>query len=113
MVRATALIVDRAGLQKGDAHFEATFGNFAGQVEASALASSVDAFMSHLEADGALLRLGPSIHPTMHHGAMVSRAELDEPRNHRPDGHTLGGLKAGSALVNPVRAAFGHLKPPS
>ncbi len=69
-------LVDRASVQKGDAHFEATFSNFAGQVEASAQASSIDDLLGRLEADGGLLRLDPTVKPTMYHGAIVSRAEL-------------------------------------
>jgi hypothetical protein len=78
-----AWFVDRAGLQKGDGYFEATFGNFARQMEASAQASSIDDLMDRLEADGVLLRLDPSVKPTMYHGAMVSRAELDKLRQIR------------------------------
>ena len=49
-------------------------------MEAVAQAQSVADLFLKLEATGQLLRLDPNIQPSMLHGAVVSRAELDELR---------------------------------
>jgi hypothetical protein len=46
------------------------------QVQAFAEAASVDEVFTRLEAEGLLLRVDPSVRPTMAHGAIVSEAEL-------------------------------------
>lgn len=78
-----AWFIDRANVQPGDGFFIQSYGGFAAQVEAVAQATSIDDLFVRLEAAGQLLRLDPSIQPTMYHGAIVSRAELDELRTIR------------------------------
>lgn len=49
-------------------------------VEASAEAESIDELFSRLESGGQLLRLDPSVVPTMYHGATLTVAELERLR---------------------------------
>lgn len=72
--------LDRATIQPGIDYFETTVGGFATQMEAAALATSVDDLFERLESTGQLLRLDPNVRPAMYRCATVSRAELDQLR---------------------------------
>ncbi len=75
--------LDRTNLQPGPDFFNTTAGGFALQMEASALATSIDDLFDRLERTGQLLRFDPSVRPTLYHCATVTRAELDELRRIR------------------------------
>lgn len=77
-----AWFLDRANLQRGEL-LSRTALAFAGQLEAIAGAGSVPALFDALEACGWLLRLDPSVRPTMYRCATVTRAELEQLRRIR------------------------------
>jgi hypothetical protein len=68
--------LDRANFQPGIENFETTSGFLLGQFEAIAAAHSLDELFARLEAQGTLMRLDPTVTPTMYHCAVVSRGEL-------------------------------------
>lgn len=72
--------LDRATIQPGADFFDSTVGGFANQMEAAALAESVDDLFERLEAAGQLLRLDRAVRPTMYRCATVSLAELAQLR---------------------------------
>jgi hypothetical protein len=76
-------LLDRASIQPGIDFFESTVGGFALQMEASALATSVEDLFERLEATGQLLRIDTSVRPTMYRCATVSLAELEQLRTIR------------------------------
>jgi hypothetical protein len=63
-------------MQPGEEFFERSFGAFALQAEIAAGAETIEDLFVRLEAAEQLLRLDPSVTPTMYHGAIVSLAEL-------------------------------------
>ena len=69
-------LYDRATFQPGRENLGTLLSLMANQVEALAEAESLDDVFARLEAKGAVLRLDPAVKPTMHHCAIVSRAEL-------------------------------------
>ncbi len=71
---------DRGNVQPGEDFFMQSYGSFATQMEVLAQAESIADLFAKLEATGQLLRFDPSVQPAMYHGAVVSRAELDELR---------------------------------
>lgn len=73
-------MLDRANIQPGPDFFDSTVGGFAQQVEASALATSIDDLFERLEATGQLLRLDDTVRPTMYRCATVTLAELEQRR---------------------------------
>lgn len=73
-------MLDRANIQPGPDFFDSTVGGFAQQVEASALATSIDDLFERLEATGQLLRLDDTVRPTMYRCATVTLAELEQLR---------------------------------
>jgi hypothetical protein len=73
-------LLDRATIQPGPDFFDTTVGGFALQLEASALAASVDDLFDRLEAAGQLLRLDKNVRPKMYRCATVSTAELEQLR---------------------------------
>jgi hypothetical protein len=73
-------LLDRATIQPGPDFFNSTVGGFALQLEASALAASIDDLFARLEATGQLLRIDPNVRPTMYRCATVSVAELEQLR---------------------------------
>jgi hypothetical protein len=73
-------LIDRATIQPGLDFFESTVGGFALQLEASALATSVDDLFERLESTGQLLRIDRNVRPTMYRCATVSLAELEQLR---------------------------------
>lgn len=75
-----AWLLDRANLQPGP-EFEDRFkANFAARVEAITAATSVDDLFARLEANGNLLRIDPTVRPTMYRCATVSQPELQQLR---------------------------------
>lgn len=94
-------MLDRTNIQPGPDYFEDTVGGFARQAEASALATSIDDLFDRLEKAGQLMRLDPSVRPTMYHCATVTRTELEELRrikNVVRMGH-VRSLKAGEMVL--------------
>lgn len=73
-------LLDRASIQPGPDFFDSTVGGFAKQLEASALAATIDDLFGRLEASGQLLRLDTNVRPTMYRCATVSLAELEQLR---------------------------------
>ena len=73
-------VLNRANLQPGDWFFAAFAKSLANQVEAVALADSVDDVFARLEAAGELRRLDPTVTPTAYHCATLSDGELAQLR---------------------------------
>jgi NAD(P)-binding Rossmann-like domain len=69
-------MLDRENFPDGQENLARIMRFVADEVEAIAEADSVDDVFLRLEAKGALLRLDPSIKPTLHHCATVSKGEL-------------------------------------
>jgi len=78
-----AWLLDRRNTQAADEFFVDTVGNLANQFECAAQASSIDDLFDRLEAAGCLLRIDPTVRPSMFHGATVSHAEIAELRRIR------------------------------
>lgn len=76
IVSRDAWWIDRAGAQFTPDYFEASVTGIAAQMEALGQATTVPDLFQRLEACGALMRLDPTVTPTMFHGATVSRPEL-------------------------------------
>ncbi len=68
--------LNRANAQPGNEFFETVFDSLARQLESIATSASVDELFGKLEAGEQLLRLDPSVTPSMFHGALMSKAEL-------------------------------------
>jgi hypothetical protein len=73
-------VLNRANLQPGDWFFAAFAKSLADQVEAVALADSVDDVFARLEAAGELRRLDPTVTPSAYHCATLSDGELAQLR---------------------------------
>jgi hypothetical protein len=73
-------LIDRATLQPGPTFIDQFRARFAGTLVAILNATSTEDLFERLECAGTLLRLDPSIRPTMYRYATVSRAELDQLR---------------------------------
>lgn len=73
-------LLDRANIQPVAEFFERTAGGFALQLEASALATSVEDLFERLEHAGQLLRLDVAVTPLMYRCATVTVAERDHLR---------------------------------
>jgi hypothetical protein len=73
-------LLDRKTIQPGPDFFDNTAGGYSLQLEASALATSIDDLFERLEATGQLLRLDPMVRSTMYRCATVTVAELEELR---------------------------------
>ncbi len=73
-------LLDRATIQPGPDFFNNTAGGFAREMEAAALATSIDDLFDRLETAGQLLRLDKNVRPTMYRCATVSIAELEQLR---------------------------------
>ncbi|HVE93297.1 MAG TPA: NAD(P)/FAD-dependent oxidoreductase [Acidimicrobiales bacterium] len=72
-----AWLLNRANFQPGMEFLARGANSIADQVEALALAESVDDLFQRLEAKGEVLRVDPSITPTAYHCATVSDDELE------------------------------------
>jgi len=75
-----AWFLDRAKIQPGDDFFLATFQSIAQQFEAVSAADDVANLFDRLEASGQLLRLDPTIRPTIYRCATITEDELAELR---------------------------------
>jgi len=75
-----AWLLDRANVQPTLEFFARTVDAIAGELEAARDASSVDDLFARLEAAGLLLRIDPTVAPTMYRCAIVSAAELAQLR---------------------------------
>jgi hypothetical protein len=73
-------ILNRANFQPGAEFFAPFCKNIADQVEAVAMASSVEDVFTRLEAVGELRRIDPSVTPEAYHCAILSDGELTELR---------------------------------
>jgi NAD(P)-binding Rossmann-like domain len=73
-------VLDRANVQSGDDFFMNMWGSQTRQLEAVISAENVQVLMLRLEADGELMRIDPSVMPTVYHGAILSKAELAQLR---------------------------------
>ena len=69
--------INRANVQPGDEFFMQSIGGMARQMACVAEAESAESLFAQLEAHDQLLRLDPTVPPTMYHAATVSHAELD------------------------------------
>jgi hypothetical protein len=68
---------NRAKVQPGKEFFEASYGSFAEQMEILAGTASAEDVYAKLEAGGHWLRLDKTVEPSMYHGALMSRSELE------------------------------------
>jgi hypothetical protein len=75
-----AWVLDRANLQSGDEFFMNTWGAMTRQLEEVLAAEDAQDLMLRLEAAGEWMRIDPRVRPTVYHGAILSRAELDQLR---------------------------------
>jgi hypothetical protein len=75
-----AWLMNRANLQPGLENFERSIGNSIGQFDAIAEAASVPDLFARLEAAELLLRIDPSVQPSVYRCAVVSQAELAQLR---------------------------------
>ncbi len=80
VVPRDAWLLDRANVQPGAEFADRFKANFAARLESIAAATSVEDLFDRLEASGVLLRLDPTVRPTMYRCATVSRQELDQLR---------------------------------
>ncbi len=80
IVPRDAWLLDRRNTQPAAEFFQYSMGGYANQMEAIAAATSPDDLFSRLEKCGYLLRIDPSVQPTMFHGATVSELELEQLR---------------------------------
>ncbi len=78
-----AWLLDRQNTQSTDEFFGSTVGGIASQYEAAAAATSIEDLFDRLEAAGMLLRIDPTVRPSMFHGATVSKMELEQLRRIR------------------------------
>jgi len=83
IVSRDAWLLDRRNTQPTEEFFEYTIGSMANQFEAIAQSESIPDLFDRLEAAGVLLRLDPTVRPSMFHGATVSQRELEELRRIR------------------------------
>ena len=69
-------LINRHVTQPGDDFYADNVGGLAHQLEAAADAESIDDLFARLERTGQLLRIDPSVAPTMYRGATMSEAEV-------------------------------------
>ncbi len=77
IVSRDAWLLDRRNTQPTPEYFSKSMGAQAAQFEALAQAESISDLFSKLESSGVLLRIDPSITPSMFHGATISPLELE------------------------------------
>ena len=73
-------LINRETTQPGTRFVDWTVGGFASQLEAMAAAESAEDLWHRLEACNMMLRIDPSIEPTMFHFATISKGELEQLR---------------------------------
>lgn len=76
-------VLNRANFQPSDAAFARMCQSLADQVEAAALASTIDDLFTRLEASGELARIDPTVTPGAYHCAILSDREMAELRRIR------------------------------
>lgn len=103
IVSRDSWVLDRARVQPGPEFFAATCRGIADQVEALALAESIDDVFARLEASGELRRIDPTVTPEAYHCAILSDGELDQLRRIR-DVVRLGRVVA----VEPTEIRLDH-----
>ncbi len=69
-------LINRDTTQPGADFFQSSIGGFAAQLEASAVATSVDDLFERLEAADVMLRIDPGLRPDMFHYATTSKGEV-------------------------------------
>ena len=74
-------LLDRRNYQPGEEYFTTVCKGLADQVEAVALADSVDDILLNLEEREFLVRIDPSITPEAYHCAVISPGELEQLRS--------------------------------
>lgn len=80
IVPRDAWLLDRANIQPGAQFLDRFKSSFAARIEASTAATSVDDLFARLETSGNLLRIDPTVRPTMYRCATVTLAELEQLR---------------------------------
>jgi hypothetical protein len=70
-------LINRDMVQPGETFFHRTVGGYASQLEACARATSPADLFERLERGGQLLRIDPSVQPTMFRGATISPGEVE------------------------------------
>jgi hypothetical protein len=103
IVPRDAWFIDRGAIQPGMDGFDQSFLSLALQMEATASATSISDMFLRLEAAGQVLRLSPSIEPTMYRCATVAPAEMRELRRIR-NIVRLGHVRA----IEPTRIVLDH-----
>ncbi len=73
-------LINRETTQPGAAFAKQAARGFAAQLEAMKVATSVDELFERLESAGVMMRIDPSVKPTMFHYATVSGGEVDQLR---------------------------------
>lgn len=73
--------LNRRNIQPGQEFFEHSIGGFVRQIEIAAQATSVEDLFAGLEAEQLLLRIDPTIRPTMYRCATVTEAEIEALRS--------------------------------
>jgi hypothetical protein len=96
-------LINREITQPGETFVANNMGGLAHQMEASADAANLDDLFDRLERTGQLLRIDPSVRPTMYRGATISRAEVEVLRTIK-DIVRKGHVRA----IAPERVAFDH-----
>lgn len=74
-------LLDRRSYQPGEEYFASVCKGLADQVEAVAVAETVDEVLLGLETRGFLVRLDPSVVPQAYHCAVISPGELEQLRS--------------------------------
>ena len=73
-------LINRASTQRGPEFFFPVIGGVADQMEASAAATSPEDLFERLEKAGVMLRINPSVTPSMFHYATISEGEVNQLR---------------------------------
>lgn len=76
-------LLNRATTQHSPGFFDTAVGGVAAQMEACAVASTVDDLFERMEATGVMLRIDPARTPRMFHYATISQGEVDQLRRIR------------------------------
>ncbi len=76
-------LINRSTTQPGSRFFKQSVGGFAAQLKAMKEADSVEDMFERFEAAGTMLRIDPTITPTMFHYATISQGEVDQLRRIR------------------------------
>ena len=94
-------LINRESTQPGAAFFEKSAGGFAANVEAMRDANSVEDLFERMEAAGTMVRVDPSITPTMFHYATISSGELAQLQriNHIIRGQRVSRLEADQMVM--------------